>query len=85
MSAREIDANCDVILFTTQSCGYCKQAKNMLAKTEVAWCEKDIENSKENLANFKSLGGRGVPVMVAGDKILKGYNEQIYKKAIAEL
>ena len=84
-SAREIDPQCDVVLFTTPSCGYCKKAKKLLKDTDVAWCEKDINYSQENKNVFHSLGGRGVPLMVAGDKILKGYERNAYLSAIQDI
>lgn len=85
VSARQIDPSCDVILFTTSSCGYCKQARNLLINKDIAWCEKDINTSNQNYKVFKSLGGKGVPVAVIGYNLLLGYSQEEYKEAIDQI
>lgn len=85
ISAREIAPQCDVILFTTASCPYCKKAKNLMIGKGVKWCEKNIERSTQNRDLFKSLGGRGVPLAVIGDQIFKGFSKQKYLAALDQI
>ena len=84
-SARELDPNCDVVIFTTKSCPYCHQARQLLEKSYVAWCDKDIEVSSEDYATFKKLGGRGVPLAVIGEELVFGFQTKIYNDALAKL
>jgi len=85
MTAREIDPSCDVVMFTTPSCPYCKKARDLMDSRGQQWCEKDISNSKENRQIFKSIGGKGVPVTVFADLILHGYRESNYIAALNSL
>jgi len=85
ISARAIDSQCDVILFTTASCPYCKKAKNLMIGQGAKWCEKNIENSTENHDLFKSLGGRGVPLAVIGQQIFKGFSQPKYLAALDQI
>jgi len=85
VSAREIDANCDIIMFTTEHCHYCKKAKTYLAAQGVTWCERDIEWSDEDALLFKQLGGKGTPLTIIGDVIIGGFVETRFKKALEKL
>ena len=37
-SAQELVAGCDAVVFTTQSCPYCKLARDFLDGTNLEWC-----------------------------------------------
>ena len=76
VSAREIDPQCDIIMFTTESCPYCKKAKTYLASQGVSWCERDIEWSQEDAQLFKKLGGVGTPLTIIGDVVIGGFHDE---------
>jgi len=85
VSARELYSQCDIVLFTTASCPYCKKARSLLISKGKRWCERDINISAEYHKVFKSLGGKGVPLAVIGDKLIKGYREDQYIAALDQL
>ncbi len=85
VSARDLEPRCDVVIFTTASCPYCKKAKNLLITKGAKWCEKNIERSSQNRDLYKSLGGRGVPFAVVGTEIIKGFREQRYIQALSQI
>lgn len=85
VSAREIDPNCDIVMFTTAHCPYCKKAKTFLATQGATWCERDIEWSDEDAQLFKQLGGKGTPLTVIGDVVIGGFVEKRFKKALDKL
>lgn len=85
LSARTIDENCDAVVFTTARCPYCKQARNLLNKENVNWCEKDVNVSSANNELFLKLGGKGVPFAVIGDTVVKGYSANLYLSAIKKI
>lgn len=84
-TAKEIDPGCDIVIFTTSSCSYCKRAKKLLASYKVKWCEKNITKSSQNLAVYNQLGGKGVPLTLFGSDIRHGYNEEIYTDVLNRL
>ncbi|MDM8553728.1 glutaredoxin domain-containing protein [Desulfococcaceae bacterium HSG7] len=72
--------NQKVVMFTTPSCGWCKRAKAFFQKHSVQYIAYDIKKSKKAYLKFKKLKGRGVPLILIGDKRISGFN----KKAISD-
>ena len=66
-----------VIIYTTNSCGYCNLAKNLLKKYNIKYKEinvsEDIEIKKEMV--MKSLGKRTVPQIFFGQNHVGGFFE----------
>jgi len=71
-----------VVMYSTQWCGYCKQARAHFARNNIAYTDKDIEKSKSAKREHKRLGGTGVPLIVVGKQKMKGFSaarfDQIY-------
>jgi len=64
-----------VKLYTTSWCGYCKQARAYLQARGTKFQDLDVETSQQGLAEYRALGGRGVPVILVGDQRMDGYSE----------
>ena len=64
----------EVTLYTTVTCGYCKKTRKLLDDKGVVYIDNDIEESASARKEWKSLGGRGVPVVVIDGQVIKGYN-----------
>jgi glutaredoxin len=65
----------EVILYATDWCGYCKLTREFFHANGIRYTEQDIEKSSAALAERQKLGGNGIPVIVVGDKVIKGYSE----------
>ncbi len=63
-----------VVIYTTDWCGYCKKAKKFMRKNKIVFTEYDIEKSARAKREYQSLNGRGVPLIVVGDKTLSGFS-----------
>ncbi len=78
------EAQTSVILYRTDWCGYCKQAATYMQQKSIPFVEKDIEIAS-NEAEYKALGGTGgVPFIVFGQKIMKGFSTTGIDKNYAE-
>ena len=67
------------LLFVTQWCGYCKQAKAYLGAKGIAYQEHDIETSGGMRVYVANGGGRtGVPVLMTQNGRLTGFSPQAY-------
>ena len=64
-----------VRMFTTTWCGYCKQARAYLRARGIAFEDIDVEASAAGNAEYRALGGRGVPVILVGNQRMDGYSE----------
>lgn len=76
-SARGLAA---VTMYSTQSCGHCRNARAYFASQGVRYTEIDVEASEEGHKRFKELGGRGVPLIVVGDKVMRGFSAERFDK-----
>jgi glutaredoxin len=74
ITAKPIDVNADVVMYTTEWCPYCKKARSFLDENNVKYVEYDIEKSSEGRAKYNNIGGRGIPVLVINGSVLNGYN-----------
>lgn len=72
----------EVVLYSTSWCGYCKMARDFFAANGIRYTERDIEQSSAALQEHKKLGGRGVPLIVVGDGVVKGWNEQALRQML---
>lgn len=62
-----------IVMYTTQWCGYCRRAREHLRQRGIPFDDRDIERSAGARREFDRLGGKGVPVIVAGEHRMNGY------------
>lgn len=75
-SAEGREAQPQVVLYATSWCGYCKATREFFAENGIRYTEYDIESSDSARAEHARLGGRGIPLIVVGEEVLRGYNPQ---------
>lgn len=71
-----------VVLYATDWCGYCKATRELFESNGIDYVEHDIEKSSEALSQHRKLGGNGVPLIVVGDEVIKGYNEAALRQLL---
>lgn len=76
--------NNDVVILTAGWCHYCTKTRQFLKKNHVKFTEYDIENSNIGYQLYRSLNGRGVPVIRVGQTVLFGYDPQQLKVVLEE-
>lgn len=81
-----IVANTDsrVVMFSTDWCRYCEQARQLLQASGVDYHEYDIEKSAEGFKQYQALGGRGVPLLIINGKLLRGFDKRQILRALAD-
>jgi len=72
-----------VLMYATSWCGYCAKARAYFAKNGIAYVEHDIEQSAAANAEFKRLGGKGVPLILFGRQTMSGFSEQSFDALLA--
>ncbi len=73
----------EVVLYATEWCGYCKMTREFFAVNGISYTERDIEKSSDALVQHQKLGGNGVPLIVVGDDVIRGYNEGALRQLLA--
>jgi mycoredoxin len=78
-------AGAQVILLGTAWCGYCAKTRAYLKSRGVAFADLDIEQSKLAEQLHEAPGGEGVPVILIGNRQIRGYRPKVIDEAIALL
>ena len=65
----------EVVMYATQTCGYCVKARAYLKSHGVAWQERDIETSAEARKDWQALGGVGTPLILINGKPFVGFTQ----------
>jgi glutaredoxin 3 len=64
-----------VTLYTTPTCGFCRQLKNYLSQRGVAYTEYDVSRDREAAMEMVRVSGQqGVPVTVIDGQVVVGFN-----------
>ena len=69
-------------MYATAWCPYCAKARAYFKRTGTAYTEHDIEKSADAHAQFKRLGGRGVPLILVGDEKMAGFSELAFESLL---
>jgi glutaredoxin len=63
-------------MYATDWCPYCRRAQAFFARQGIRYTHLDIEKSPAAHAEYKQLGGRGVPVILVGAQRMNGFSEE---------
>lgn len=73
-----------VVMYGASWCGVCRRAAAYFRQKGIPFTEYDVERSAKGRADFKRLGGRGVPVILVGRTRMNGFSpdrfEQLYAR-----
>lgn len=72
-----------VIVYSTPTCPYCKQAKDFLKQNKIEFTEVDVAaDEKKAQEMIEKSGQMGVPVIDISGKIIVGFDKAEMKKAL---
>lgn len=73
----------NVIIYSTPTCHFCHMAKDFFTANNIAFTDNnvasDIEKRKEMI---ERSGQMGVPVIIVGDELIVGYDEEHLKELL---
>jgi glutaredoxin len=65
----------NVVMFSTERCGYCKKARRYFNERGIVFTEKKIDSDKEAWNEYQQLNATGVPVILVGRKRMDGFSQ----------
>lgn len=66
----------EVTIYTTPTCPWCHRAKAWLRDKKIRYKEIDITSDRKGLEEMVKISGQtGVPVIVVGDEVIVGFNQ----------
>ena len=69
------DGKPEVVLYVTEWCPYCSQAREYMAAQEIPHRVVDIEASAEGQAEYRAMGGTGgIPLVAVGAETIEGWS-----------
>jgi alkyl hydroperoxide reductase subunit F len=75
----------DVRVYSTKQCPYCRMVKAFLERRKIPFTEIDVSGDAKAAAEMIELSGQnGVPVTVAGDRVIVGFDAQALNEAFGE-
>ncbi len=76
--------NSPVVLLSASWCGYCQRARTDFRAWGVQFREFDVETSDAGRRAYALLGERFVPILLIGDRQLRGYSSAVVRAALAD-
>lgn len=71
-----------ITIYTSQGCQPCKRLKKLLDDNEIEYIAYDIEEDQNARKFLVEKGFRSVPIIVAGEKTIVGFNPVEVQKLI---
>lgn len=71
-----------VIVYSSNTCGYCKQLKKYLSDENIAFEERNVDTNDAYYDELEALGVSSLPVTLIGDTKILGMNTTRIKAAL---
>lgn len=71
-----------VVMYATSWCPYCAKARAFFKRHGIAYTEYDVEREPDRDAQYKAMGGHGVPFIVVGEDAVRGFNEPALRRLL---
>jgi glutaredoxin len=79
------NADGKIVLYRTASCPYCKRAAAYMRAKNIGFVERDIQANPSYKAEYRRLGGKGVPLIVFQEKTMSGFSEAAFDRYYADV
>ncbi len=71
-----------VVVYSSDSCLYCRMAKSYLEKNNVSFEEKNVGTDAQARNELAAKGYTGVPVIMVGETEILGFDQPKLKEAL---
>ena len=77
------DGRPEVVLYVTEWCPYCQQAREFMTAEGVPHRVVDIEASAENQREYQARGGQGgIPLVAVGAETIEGWSAPVAREML---
>ena len=73
----------DIIMYATESCPYCRKARDYFTAHHVSWREIDIDGSAQAKAEWEARNGKGTPLIFIDGQRIDGFVQSKLDSALA--
>ncbi|MFZ5653583.1 MAG: DUF4124 domain-containing protein [Pseudomonadota bacterium] len=64
----------EVVLYSTQRCGFCRQARAHFRARGIPYTEYDVETTAQGRRDYRRMNGRGVPIILIDGQRMDGFS-----------
>jgi glutaredoxin len=68
-----------ITMYSTDWCPHCKNARSYFSSKGIRFTEYNVETSETGRKEYEALGGGGVPVIVVGSKVMRGFSRESFE------
>jgi len=68
----------EVVLYSTQRCGFCRKARAHFAERGIPYTEYDVETTEKGWRDYNRMSGRGVPIILIGGERMNGFSASLF-------
>lgn len=73
-----------VKIYTTPACHYCKEAKEFFKEQGLDFDEYNVASDMDKREEMMNMTGQmGVPVIVVGKKVMVGFDQEQFSRALS--
>jgi len=65
-----------ITLYSAPGCRHCRQLKQWLQQRQIRFVEMDVQRNARAFKDFRRYGGRGVPLLIAGQEKIQGFEPE---------
>jgi mycoredoxin len=84
-SAHLSEAKTQVVMYGTASCSFCNMTRAYFKENKISYADRDVEKSPAAASRHAELGGGGVPVIIIGKRMIRGYQPEVFNDALQVL
>ena len=79
------NARTKVVVYGTETCPYCIKTRAYLNARHIPFLDIDVNKSEKGKHDFAQLGGKGVPLILIGDRQMVGFNQAVIDDALDKI
>lgn len=76
-------AEAKVVMYGTQTCKFCTKTREYLSSKNIKFVDLDINASEEASGDFKALNGEEVPLVLIGNRQIRGFRPEQFDAALS--
>lgn len=74
----------NIVIYTSNTCGYCHLAKDYLNENNIAFTEKNVSSDPQARKELMSQGFMGVPVIFVDEEVIQGFDKDRLEALLKE-
>jgi len=73
-----------IVVYTSDTCGYCHLAKDYLNENSIEFTEKNVSSDPQARKELMALGFMGVPVIYVDEEVIQGFDKDKLEALLKE-